>query len=326
MLAAAFWLGGCVALRPATDYPAARPPSLEADASVAVVGDLQMTAWIVRAATRAERNRDEQARLLADLAARIDELGALVLVGDLVYTAWSRRDWAHFDAVMAPFAGSVPVLPALGNHDYHCIFIHLCTQRVVPRNVRLRFPWLKPGAAYWVSWGDVALVFLDSETGLERQAAWLADLVTDVETTHTAVVVFAHRPPFTDSTARGLEPALDVVERIVPVLDESELVTVLVSGHAHGYEHVVDGGRHYLVSGGGGGPRSVLRPVRPNDVYAGPNCDTAPSGAVLRPFNYVLFTQSEEALNVTVRGLCKGDTEAVVLESFSIAKRSSSDP
>lgn len=317
-MAAALWLGGCAALRPALDYPARPPAELDPAGTVAVIGDLQMTSWIVRAATRAEQNHDAQARLLADLAARTDELAALALVGDLVYTAWSRRDWAHFDALMAPFATRVPLLPALGNHDYRCVFMHLCTQRIVPRNVLLRFPWLVPGGAYWVSYGDVALAFLDSETGLDAQAAWLERLLGEIATTHAAIVVFAHRPPYTDSTARGLEPELEIRARILPVLDRSPLVSVLVSGHAHGYEHQLVGGRHYIVSAGGGGPRSPLRAARPNDVYAGPDCDTAPSGAVRRPFNYLLLERSEHALAITVRGLCKDDAAPRVLEAFAI--------
>lgn len=290
---------------------------LDATRAVAVIGDLQMTSWLVRAATRAERNRDDQARLLADLAARHDELGALVLLGDLVYTAWSRRDWAHFDALMAPFA-AIPLLPALGNHDYHCVFIHLCTQRVVPRNVRLRFPWLAPGRPYWASYGDVALVFLDSETRLDVQGLWLDRLLDELDSSHAAAVAFTHRPPFTNSTARGLEPAHEIARHILPVLDDRNLVPLVVSGHAHGYERLTIEGRHYIVSGGGGGPRSVLTPTRPKDVYAGPDCDTMPSGAVLRPFNYLLLTRSAHALEIAVHGLCKSDVAPSLLESFAI--------
>jgi hypothetical protein len=285
--------------------------------AVAVVGDLQMTSWLVRAATRAERNVTDQARLLADLEAKLDAIGALVLVGDLVYTAWSRSDWRHFDALMAPFEG-IPLLPALGNHDYHCLFVHLCTQRVVPRSARLRFPSLAPGRAYWTSYVDVALVFLDSETGLDAQSAWLDALLDEIDRTHAAAVLFAHRPPFTNSTARGLTPAYEVRTHILPVLEGRSIVPVVVSGHAHGFEHLIVEGRHYVVSGGAGGPRSVLMPTRPNDVYGGHDCLTTPAGAALRPFNYVLLTRSEHALELAVHGLCKSDTAVRLVESFAI--------
>lgn len=312
-------LGGCITLPPASRYPTAPPSEIPANGVVAVLGDLQMTSWLVRAATRAEHNLDAQARLLTDLAAQRETLDGLVLLGDLVYNAASRRDWAHFDMLLLPFVERVPVLPALGNHDYYCLFMHLCTQRVVPRNVRLRFPWLVAGQAYWVSYGTAALVFLDSETRIADQGRWLAAALDEIEPAHDALVVFTHRPPYTVSTARGLEPELALRTALADALAQTPLVSVVVSGHAHGYEHALVDGRHYIVSGGGGGPRSPLAPERPDDVYAGRDCAELPSGHVLRPFNYLLLHARRGSLEITVRGFCSDDATVDVLERFTIA-------
>lgn len=278
-----------------------------------------MTAWLVRSIMRREHNIAEQSRLIGDLAGRLDDVAAVAIVGDLVYNARSRRDWIHFDTVVAPLAAEVPLLPALGNHDYHCVFMQLCWQSVVPKNARLRFPWLAPGRPYWVGYGALALVFLDSETAIAEQGAWLGELLDGLDPRFRAVAVFVHRPPYTDGTTGGLSPALDIRATLTAAFANRDLVPLVVSGHAHGYEHHVVDNVHYLVTAGGGGPRGWLSPERPYDVYRGRNCATDAEEQIRRPFNYLLLRVDAAAIRVAVHGFCREDTEIDVLESFSIA-------
>lgn len=278
-----------------------------------------MTSWLVRAVTRRENNLEAQRRLIDDLQQQLDNVAAVALVGDLVYNARSRRDWIHFDTLLAPVAAEVPLLPALGNHDYHCIFMQLCSQRVVPKNARMRFPWLAPGRPYWTDFGALALVFLDSETAIAEQGAWLSDLLDRLDHRFRAVVVFVHRPPYTDATTRGLSPALDIRTTLAGAFADRNVVPLIVSGHAHGYEHHIVDGVHYLVTAGGGGPRGWLSPDRPFDVYTGRVCETDTESQVRRPFNYMLMSADAAGVHITVRGFCRADTVVGVLESFSVA-------
>jgi hypothetical protein len=316
-------LAGCVPLQPSATFPERLPAALEGGRVLAVVGDLQMTSWFVRTLMRRESNRREQALLVRDLHRHADGAAALVVLGDLVYNARSRRDWAHLDTLLQPIAANVPILPVMGNHDYNCWLVHLCSQRVVPENVRLRFPWLAPGEPHWLPFGNLALVFLDSETALAAQGRWLSERLGEFESSFEGLVVFAHRPPYTDSTAQGLAPDLAMQAHIVPLLKRTTLRPLLVSGHAHGYEHLVVDGVHFVVSGGGGGPRSPLHASRPADRYTGRNCRSSPSGQVWRPFNYLLLDADANRLRIEVRGLCKAEAESAiaVVESIEIPLR-----
>ena len=310
---------GCSAEPPAGAFPVELPRGLSGeDKVIAVVGDLQMTPAFVRWVMRREFNGPEQEFLMADLQRRVGGLGAVVLVGDLVYNPASRNDWRRFDALVAPLAAEVPVLPAMGNHDYYCVLVVLCTQLVVPGNVLARFPWLEPGKPYAVAHDNVVLVFFDSEVALESQGQWLRGQLRDFESGFDAMLVFVHRPPHTESAVPGLEPDVRVQTQIVEALSETSLVPVVVSGHAHGYEHLFVDGIHHVVSAGGGGPRSMLSADRPHDVYRGRNCATSPSGGALRPFNYVLVTPSIEQMRIDVHGFCTGDATVDLLESFRV--------
>jgi len=310
-------LAGCSVGQPKPAFRAGLPARIPADvAEIAIVGDLQVTPGFVRMMRRRENNREPQRILMADLTSRAGEYGALVIVGDLVFTARSPRAWRHFDSLVAPVAAAQPVLPAIGNHDYHCFFIQLCTQRVVPKQFRARFPWFEPGKPYAVSWGRLQLLFLDSETNLDAQAQWLADALaaTDAD----AALVFFHRPAWSNSIDRGAYGNPDVQRTIVPVLEAHSGTVTVFSGHIHGYEHIVKDGINYLTTAGGGGPRGLLGRDRPDDVYRGRDCRTGETGEVLRPYNYLLLRPVSEAIEIEVRGMCRDDPGVEVLDTVRI--------
>lgn len=298
-------LAGC-AHEPA--FRAELPTSFDSEGkTIAVIGDLQQTNALVRFVRRRENNRVEQRQLVNELATRVDELSALVIVGDLVYTARSARHWRNFDELVQPFAGSMPILPAIGNHDYPCVFIQLCVVTRVSEGMLERFPWLGPAQPYAVESGGLLLLFLDSESELERQGSWLADRLAQAPGTHRAVLVFFHRPAFTNSIDYGALPDLEVQRHIVPRLEQAELPVVAFSGHVHGFEYIVREGVHYVTTAGGGGPRGPIADERPFDRYRGPDCPQPDSDVVLRPFNYVLLREDNAQLTIDVRGFCRGD-------------------
>jgi len=310
--------GGCALQPPADAFPVVLPESLDASRPLAVIGDLQQNRWFVRWARKRESTAEEQPVLIADLHERVDEIAGLVIVGDLVYTGGSRNDWGHFDGLVAPVARKVPVLPAIGNHDYYCLFMQTCMHRVVPKEFRLRFPWFAPGKPYAVAYGDLMLAFIDSETELEAQGAWLEQKMAEWAPTYRAVLIFLHRPPFTDAVTGNAEPDLDVQEHIVARLAGSKPLPVVISGHIHGYEHLVVDGIHYMITAGGGGPRGMLAAERPNDVYRGPECERNELGQVRRPFNYLLIERRAAAIGLTARGFCLETDDVSAIESFEI--------
>lgn len=313
---AALLVAGC-AHEPA--FRAELPEAVDAEAgAIAIIGDLQQTPGFVRFLRRREETRRAQLKLIDDLGGRIGALTALVIVGDLVYSARSNRDWVHFDGLVAPFADAMPVLPAIGNHDYPCVLIQICRKSNISRGMLQRFPWFVPGQPYAVDAGDFRLLFLDSETELERQGLWLADQLDAARGRYAAALVFFHRPPFTNSVDWGSEPNQDLLDHVVPPLERAGLPVVAFSGHMHGFEYIVRDGVHYVTTAGGGGPRGAMAEQRPFDLYGGPDCPQTRSGKVFRPFNYVLLRPMPDRLVLDVRGFCGGDDAIERLDSIEI--------
>jgi Calcineurin-like phosphoesterase len=285
---------------------------------IAVIGDLQQTSGFVRFVRHREETSAQQRRLMADLDARIDELGALIVVGDLVYSARSAKDWAHFDSLVAPFVGAMPILPAIGNHDYPCFLIQFCRISKTSKGMLERFPWFSPGMPYAVDDGDLRLLFLDSETGLQSQGRWLEAELAAARGRYAAALVFFHRPAYTNSIDWGSDPNPDILDNIVPRLEAADLPVVVFNGHIHGFEHIVRDGVPYVTTAGGGGPRNAMSTEHPFDQYRGPDCPDDMPGRMLRPFNYVLLRQEPGRLVIDVRGFCRDDAEIRLLDTIEV--------
>jgi Icc-related predicted phosphoesterase len=315
LLASAALAAGC-AHEPA--FRMQEPTSVDlGDRALAVVGDLQQTSWLPRLFRHRENNAAAQERLIADLAGHMDDIGALVIVGDLVFSARSDRQWDHFDDLIAPIAEQVPVLPAIGNHDYPCFFIELCRTSVIARGMHDRFPWFAPGVPYAVESGDLLLVFLDSESHYAEQGEWLGDRLQAAAGQYAAVFVFFHRPPYTYSIDRGAEGNPEVQQYIVPRLEAATVPVVVFNGHVHGLEYIVRDGVPYVTTAGGGGPRGPMGERGAFDHYSGPEC-SQPNGEIFRPFNYLLVREDEDGLRISIRGFCKGDAAIRELETIDI--------
>ncbi len=80
----------------------------------------------------------------------------------------------------------------MGNHDYPCFLVQWCRSGKLSRGVAERFPWIVPGQAFSVSAGRIRLLFLDSESGLESQGAWLREQLAAAAGDFAAALVFYH--------------------------------------------------------------------------------------------------------------------------------------
>lgn len=235
-----------------------------------VVGDTQGTSlwefW-------RERNKEGR-RLLLDEIVRRDPAFVLHL-GDLTTRGGSRREWERFDALHERFrAKGIPYFPVLGNHDFHG------RKSVALRSFFARFPHLEERRWYGFVWRNVGFILLDSNfrrmsrSELEDLSSWyLAELERlDREPAVDFVIVCSHRPPYTRS--RVVRPCARSRERFVRPFLQSRKTCFFFSGHAHAYERFQVGGKHFIVSGGGGGPRHRLLarsgPGRFEEAIAGP--------------------------------------------------------
>ncbi len=280
-----------------------------ADGPLVIVGDIQRTSIVERALGR-ESNPDARRRLVAAIGET--RPAAIVIVGDLVFDGASAVDWTWFERV---FAGAVHGGPsvhvALGNHDYWG------SDAAARFYIGHRFPALRETTHYVRRHGPLALVMLDSnEASLgpdawAAQSAWLHRTIyaLDADPDVRGTLVFAHHPPFTNSDVTGDEE--HVQRAFLPGFVRASKTLAFFSGHAHTYERYEKRGKHYVVTGGGGGPRVMGRDV------SSKHADRV-TGPYPRPFHFVRVDVEASRVALTVIGFDRDAETAQPIDAFSI--------
>jgi Icc-related predicted phosphoesterase len=301
-LSVALLAAGCASAPPPAPY-AAKVNWLPGS-SIALVGDLQRTSvwefW-------REQNDRERVRIVRHIAAESPAL--LVLLGDLVWDGSSTSQWGDFDVLMRPVREKrIPVIATPGNHDY------LWGGRDNVERMFERFKAMGRSTYSWMTVGPVGLVFVDSNRerlGAEAwgvQQAWLVQVLAglDADPNVRGVMVMQHHPPYTNSTVTGDDP--DVQEALLPAFVGARKTMAMVAGHVHAYERFELDGKHLLVSGGGGGPRVRLFQGR---AKRHPSLRSLPG---LSPFHVIWLTPGTTGVQLTVRGVQKGDDEFAIID------------
>lgn len=262
--------------------------------TVIFIGDTQRTsAWELWR----ERNGDTTVRLIEEVARR--RPAAVVHLGDLVTRGSSSASWDWFDTVCRPLRdAAIPLFPVLGNHDYWG------RNAAALRNAQARFPHLRDdNPAYGFSHRGAAFLMLDSNfteltpTRRESQRRWLVDELArlDADPSIRWIVVTCHHPPFTNS--RVVSPSDEVRREFADSFLRSVKGALFFSGHCHSYERFVEGGKTFVVAGGGGGPRQRLQVDPDRRTF-----DDRFNGPAVRFLHFCELTIRDEGLSVeTVR-------------------------
>lgn len=234
-----------------------------------VVGDTQSTShwefW-------RERNDKERKQLVDEIAAR--DPAFVINLGDLTTRGSSKKHWQNFDALhKTVLEKEIPYFPILGNHEYYG------NKETALRNYFDRFPNLQQKHWYSFAWKNVALIMLDSnfsslsENQVNEQDQWYLGELERYERDQTIsyIIVCCHEAPFTNS--RVVAPNKKSKKYFAEPFLKFKKTSLFFSGHAHTYEHFQIGGKTFIVSGGGGGPRHKVtidpRKRQYDDAYVG---------------------------------------------------------
>ena len=176
---------------------------------------------------------EDWGKLLADARRRRPDAGVLLIAGDLVDRGNERTNWDHFFLRAGGVFERLPVMPAVGNHEYLD-----------------RGPWLYSkffklpangpagedrGLVYSFEYGDVFVAVLDSTRALfspveaGRQARWLDDALA--ATAARWKLVMFHHPVYASHISRE-NPAIR--DAWVPTFDRRR-VDLVLQGHDHSY-------------------------------------------------------------------------------------------
>jgi Icc-related predicted phosphoesterase len=255
------------------------------------VGDTQRTGYLERLLLREQNDQARQAVMEKMVH---EDPACVVILGDLVASGGDQDAWSYFDQLTINLRrDSIPVFAVPGNHEY------FDGRETGLANFFERFP--HPGNRTWYSFRlkNLAVILLNSnfdelrQDEFDLQNKWYLNTLDEYQkdSTVASIIVSCHHPPFTNSTI--VSASKSVREYFVKPFEETQKAKIFFTGHCHSYERFFDGGKTFIVTGGGGGPRQEVQ-TRPkkqryHDYFAGP---------AIRPFHFCRLIIQEKDLMI----------------------------
>ena len=280
---------------------------------IVFVSDTQSPIFLETLRLASDRNKEAMAKVLDRIVTEPD-LAAVFMLGDLTSSGSTDKKWRTIDGFLGRLRNkAVPVFAALGNHDYWW------SEKAALDNFRKRFPGLT-SSWYSIVIGPVEVIVLNSQfkklTDVENQgqlAFYRSALArADADPAVKCILVACHNPPYTNSQV--VDPSATVRADFVPPFLGSKKGLLFLSGHAHASEHFLEGGKHFVVLGGGGG---LLHPLRTEGNRYFP--DLFPSRAPKRFYHFVTVRIEKTGLAVAFQLLKRDMSGFDPAGQFSIA-------
>jgi acid phosphatase type 7 len=161
------------------------------------------------------------------------DVGAILLAGDLIDRGNERTNWDHFFLRAGDVFEHVPLMPAVGNHEYLDQGPRLYRSIFdLPKNGP---PGIDANLVYSFEYGNAFIAVLDSTLAVSdpalarKQAEWLDEALA--RTSAAWKIVMFHHPVYASHPTRE-NPSLR--DAWVPVFDQHH-VDLVLQGHDHAY-------------------------------------------------------------------------------------------
>ena len=224
--------------------------------SIIFVSDTQAPLPVERTYMKINRNT-EATDLIFDQILR-KKHQAVFHMGDLVAKGYNPFSWNAIDHFVDRLReAKIPFYPILGNHEL------IMFPLVGLEQFEARFPEHSfTGSLHKIN--DIAVILLNSnflhmtQGAIDQQQSWYEKILSTCEADSAlkALIVGCHHPPYTDSKNISFDKR--VRQSIVPPFVNGKKTILFLSGHSHTFEHFVNGEKHFLIIGGGGGPTHSL--------------------------------------------------------------------
>lgn len=166
-------------------------------------------------------------------------------------------NWTAYFQVMHPMTRKIPLFPVVGNHEWMAGADNYFEAFSFPHGGgRKGWEW------YTFQLKNVLLIFLnmnfDDLDQINRQNAWLKSVLHQNKD-KTWKLVFTHQPLYSSSERYSAEMPYQTL--FEPIFLKHG-VDVVFSGHHHAYQRIQRKGITHIVSAGGGGRLSELKPEK----------------------------------------------------------------
>jgi Icc-related predicted phosphoesterase len=274
------------------------------------VSDIQAPLWLETITSKNEYNEIATDSLFDNINRSKPE--AVFMLGDLVGQAINHDNWKDLDRRLKALRKSkIPVFAIPGNHEY--MFI----AEEGEKKFRNRFPYLPINGFYQV-YDSIGIIMLNSNfskmknNDFESQRSFYKKILDSMDNDKKikSIIVCCHHSPYSNSKVVGSD--IEVQTNFVKPFLSSRKTSIFISGHSHNLEHFEHHNKHFLVIGGGGGPKQALEQKGHRKWNDKLNDDDKPR------FFYLQMNKEYNNLIVNVMGLNQNFTKLISKEILSI--------
>lgn len=204
-----------------------------------------------------ERNDSVRKKILQKIT--FENPAFIIHLGDIVFQGSDPTHWSEFDDYASEIRfHDIPIFSILGNHEFRG------QNKIAMKNFFAHFPYLR--GEKWIAFRFhfIGIILLNSnfseqsEEDNKKQKDWYLKRLDEFQndSTITIILVACHHPPYTNS--KIVRDDKQVQKIFIEPFRNTPKAKIFFSGHCHSYEHFIKNDKHFIVSGGGGGPRHIL--------------------------------------------------------------------
>jgi hypothetical protein len=185
-----------------------------------------------------------------------DEFQFVLNGGDVVQDGHKHHDWKEFLDVGHTYMKRVPLVAAIGNHDYR-----KGGKNQLPPLFKKYLRWDggdEFGNLHFQFENFDLIVFNSNFPRLTRKKEkqfwlWIEKKLKDASMHDRPVILASHFPVYSSSMNRFTSSSVRKLRRHLPDLVKEYGVKIVLGGHTHMYERSERRGTHYIVAGPAGG-------------------------------------------------------------------------
>ncbi|GAB4415495.1 MAG: hypothetical protein OHK0056_23170 [Bacteriovoracaceae bacterium] len=176
--------------------------------------------------------------------------------GDIVQEGHEEKEWIQFLNTGNIYMGKVPLITAIGNHDFR----GTKGKNVIPKLFKKYLRWNDDDQGDMVfDFEQFRLMVFNSNyfkltrKAEKKQLEWMIEQFEEARRLKVPMIVSMHYPIFSSSLNKFTSGSVIKMRRRLEPLFREYGIKLVLSGHTHMYERSYKDGVHYVVAGPAGG-------------------------------------------------------------------------